>query len=293
MKSGCWQVWVADGRGRFVSKRATTTFGDLDTRPNNALAFIAKATALHNFNGEVNRSGALAQAVLSRSPNFVPAHYSLASSHLMAGRARAALDHLEHAIDLDPFDNLLRLYRVKILYSIGDYEAVRGVANTCVEACRGMQRFWSLAMTGFATPEQLRDDLPKFVEQGRAIGMSAERLALRAELAEAFVFNRPHALQKITDPADMGFPNAAIAARLIGFEEGLRYARVAADRTQADSVIEILNDGRVTFTPEQRADPRYHELFRHPKLVGITRARRKQGVDAGLPVFPVKPYTGR
>ncbi len=61
---------------------------------------------------------------------------------------------------------------------------------------------------------------------------------------------------------------------------------------QPDSVIDILNDGRVTFTAEQRADPRYHQLFRHPKLIKIATARRKQGVTAGLPIFPVKPYTG-
>ena len=49
----------------------------------------------------------------------------------------------------------------------------------------------------------------------------------------------------------------------------------------------------MTFTAEQRADPRYHELFRHPKIARIATTRRKAGVTAGLPVFPVKPYTGQ
>ena len=91
----------------------------------------------------------------------------------------------------------------------------------------------------------------------------------------------------------MDFPNAAIAARLISFDEGMRYARVAVDNSHADAILDILNEGRVTFTPEQRADPRYHDLFRHRNLVKIAAARRKNGVTAGLPVFPVKPYTGR
>ena len=89
------------------------------------------------------------------------------------------------------------------------------------------------------------------------------------------------------------FPDAAIDARLSGFEAGLRTARMALETGHSDSVLDILNDGRVTFTPEQRADPRYHALFRHPKLVRIAAARRKEGVLSGLPVFPVKPYTGR
>ena len=69
----------------------------------------------------------------------------------------------------------------------------------------------------------------------------------------------------------------------------LRETTVACADNKA--VFDILNDGRVTFSREQRADTRYHQLFRHPKLVGILAARRKAGVNAGLPVFPVKPYT--
>ena len=82
-------------------------------------------------------------------------------------------------------------------------------------------------------------------------------------------------------------------ARLVGLDQGLRHARIAADRQQADNVLDILNEGRLTFTPEQRADPRYHALFSHPKLAGIAAARRKEGVLAGLPVFPINPYAGR
>jgi hypothetical protein len=73
------------------------------------------------------------------------------------------------------------------------------------------------------------------------------------------------------------FDDAAIEARLLSFDAGLRLARIAADRRQSDYVLGILNDGRATFTPEQRADPRYHQLFRHPKLIRIAAARRKQG----------------
>ena len=116
----------------------------------------------------------------------------------------------------------------------------------------------------------------------------------RRGIADAVILEKPFIpLAKLETEDEMDFPNAAIGARMISFDEGIRYAGVAAERSQADSVIEILNNGRATFSREQRADPRYHQLFRHPKLVGVVAARRKAGVNAGLPVSPVKPYTGR
>ncbi len=127
----------------------------------------------------------------------------------------------------------------------------------------------------------------------RERGVPEQQLAEDRGIAEHLIFGRRYALPKLEDEGDMDFPNAAIAARLISFEEGLLYARSAADRRQADSVIEILSEGRVTFTSEQRADPRYHQLFKHPTLIHIATARRKRGVTGGLPIFPVKPYTGR
>lgn len=148
-------------------------------------------------------------------------------------------------------------------------------------------------MVGFATPGQYREDFPLIAERAAADGASAADLAKARGIADALILGRSYTLPKFEDEDDMHFSGAAIAARLIGFEEGLRYARVAADRDQPDGVIDLLNEGRVTFTPEQRADPRYHQLFRHPKLIKIAAARRREGVTAGLPVFPVEPYTGR
>jgi hypothetical protein len=208
----------------------------------------------------------------------------------MRGRARAALDHVEQAIDLDPFDNAMRFHRARTLTSLGNYEAVRDAARECVDRCVDVSHIWFLALCGFASPEQYRQDFPAIVAAAR---IPAEFLLETRGIAEAFVLGRPYSPPKLEDPRDIRFSSAAIAARLIGFDEGLRYARSAAAHHQADDVVDILNEGRVTFTPEQRADPRYHELFRHPKLINIAKARREEGVTAGLPVFPVKPYTGR
>ncbi|MEJ7776649.1 MAG: TIR domain-containing protein [Sphingomicrobium sp.] len=272
-------------------RRATARALKID--PANDLALVAKATALLNINGDVDQAIAIVRAVLNRSPNFGPAHYSLASGLLMAGRPREALDHLEQAVERDPFDMLLRSYRGKILYSLGDYEAVRGASKKCREECSGMTYLWFQAMVGFATPAQYREDFPLIVERVIEDDIPEQQLAELRGIAERLILGRRYALPKLQEEGDMDFPNAAIAARMISFDEGLLYARVAVDLFQPDSVIDILNDGRVTFTPEQRADPRYHQLFRHPKLIRIAAARRKERLTAGLPVFPVKTYAGR
>lgn len=54
----------------------------------------------------------------------------------MAGQGREALDHIDQAIDGDPFDMVLRSARAEILYSLGDYEAIRSLVAKCSEGCR-------------------------------------------------------------------------------------------------------------------------------------------------------------
>ena len=279
-----WQQLMTEQR------RARARALELD--PNNDFALISGATALKNFNGDADAALAIDQAVLKQSPDFGPAHYSMAASLWMRGRGREALDHLERAIDRDPFDILLRLYRAQILYSLGDYEAVRSTVQKCPEPCAGIGFLWFVAMLGLATPAEYAEDWPAFVERSRVDRVPPDVMADAKAMADALILGRPYK----AGPADngaVGFVDAAFEARLVSFEEGLRIARIAADNEHADSALDILNESRVTFTPEQRADARYHALFRHPKLIKIAAARRREGVTAGLPIFPVKPYSGR
>jgi TolB-like protein len=280
-----WPQLIAEQR------RATERALQLD--PDNNFALVAKATALKNFYGDADAALAIDRAVLKRSPNFGPAHYSMSATLWMRGQARQALDHLDQAIDRDPFDTPMRFYRAVILNSLGDYQAVRDMALECPAPCGGIGYVWYMAIVGFGTQTELRDDLPAMMEHARANGVPDEQLADGAAIAKALVLGQPHSPLPFKEGEIPEFADAATFARLTGFEEGLRHAHLAADRQQADNVLNILNEGRLTFTPEQRADPRYHALFRHPKLVKIAAVRRKNGVTAGLPVFPVKPYTGR
>ncbi len=276
-----------------ISHQRKATERALALNPDNDLALVAKATAMQNFHGEIARSLAICQQVLRRSPNFGAAHYTLAADLLMAGQGRKALDHLDQAIERDPFDILLRSYRNKILYALGDYEAIRSASGKCGDQCERMTLEWFFAILAFATPAQYREDFPVFVERAADQGRSTAELAEARGIAEALILGRPYKMAKLDVDSVIEFSSAALAARLISFEVGLRYARLATDRLQSDAVVDILNEGRVTFTPSQRADPRYHQLFRHPKLIETVTARRKAGVTAGLPLFPIKVYTGR
>ena len=280
-----WQQLMADQR------RARARALELD--PNNDFALISGATALKNFNGDADAALAIDRAVLKRSPDFGPAHYSMAASLWMLGRGREALDHLDRAIERDPYDVLLQVYRAQILYSLGDYEGVRSTVQKCPAPCAGIGFLWFGAMVGFATPAQYREDSAAFTERARADRVPPDIVADSTAIAEALILGRPYKGQLILDDEIVGFVDAAIVARLVGFEQALRRAAKAADNEHADSLLDILNEGRLTFTPAQRADPRYHQLFRHPKLAKIAAVRRREGVTAGLPVFPIKTYVGR
>jgi tetratricopeptide (TPR) repeat protein len=278
---------------QLVAEQRRSNERALELDPDNPLGLVAKATALKNFDGDVDQALAIDRAVLKASPNFGPAHYSISASLWMRGQAREALDHLDQAIDRDPFDRILPFYRGKILYSLGDYDAIRDESIKCQGQCLALGWYWLLAMAGFATPEQFRQDYPALRKQALATDIPAAVIDEAEAMAEAFIERRPFKPRLVIDPVQGEFPEAAITARFISFDAGLRFAHMVADRGHADGVLDLLNDGRVTFTPEQRADPRYHALFRHPKIVEIAAARRKEGVTAGLPIFPVKPYTGR
>ena len=286
-----WQLGTSWADLKADQKRAAARALELDR--GNDLAQVARATALKNFDGDAERALAIDRAVLKRSPNFGPAHYSIAASLWMSGQAREALNHLDLAIEQDPVDSILRFYRAKILYSLGDYGGVRDTAQNCAEPCLGIGWIWYLAMLGHASEVEYRDDFPALQERAKADAVPAEDLADNRGMVEAFIFGRPHKLTPPDDESAVEFIDAAFDARLGRFEDAIRYARIAADRQQPDNVLDILNEGRLTFTAQQRADPRYHQLFRHPKLVRIAAVRRKRGVTAGLPVFPVKTYIGR
>ena len=280
-----WPQLIADQR------RSRARALELD--PNNDFGMISGATALMNFNGDAEAAVAIDRAVLKRSPDFGPAHYSMAASLWMLGRGREALDHLDRAIERDPYDVLLQLYRAQILYSLGDYEGVRSTVQKCPEPCAGIGFLWFAAMVGFATPAQYREDSAAFIDRARADRVPPNVIADATAIAEALIVGRPYKGQPVLDDEVVGFVDAALAARLVGFEQALHLAAKATDNEHSDSLLDILNEGRLTFTPAQRADPRYHQLFRHPKLAKIAAVRRREGVTAGLPVFPIKTYVGR
>jgi hypothetical protein len=107
-----------------------------------------------------------------------------------------------------------------------------------------------------------------------------------AGIARSLVTNRPCVMRPAPEVA-WGYEYAAVLSRCGRLDDAFRIARWTAGRSQADMVLAILSDGRNSFPPEARADPRYHALFRDfPHLARIEAARRKNGVLGGLPVAP-------
>jgi TolB-like protein len=156
---------------QLIAQQRRVTARALQLDPDNDLALIARATGLKNFAGDAEQALAIDQAVLKRSPNFGPANYSMAATLWMIGRSREALDQLDRAIDQDPFDVLIRSYRAKIIYSLGDYAAVRDAASDCPSQCAGMGFVQFLSLAGFATPEQFAEDRASVAERARADGV--------------------------------------------------------------------------------------------------------------------------
>ena len=89
---------------QLVAEQGRATQRALALDPDNDLALIAKSMMLKNYYGDASQALAIDQAVLKRSPNFGPAHYSMSGSLWMLGRPRQSIDHIDKAIDLDPFD---------------------------------------------------------------------------------------------------------------------------------------------------------------------------------------------
>lgn len=257
--------------------------------PDNLLAETARLAALHNFEGQVEPVLRGAEELLRRAPHFGPANYIYGSSLVFAGRLSEALVRFERVIESDPFNQTVRLSRMATLMDLLDYDAVRAEALACKSKCRAFNGLWFEAMLTLATPEQYVEDFPLLIKNSPNIQPDDQRLS--RQIADAIILGKPFAGRLPEDEAD--FVLVALQARLGSTDRAFEQAREAIELFQPDQALGLVNGSRLNFTPEQRADPRYHALFRHPKLVKLERYRRAQGMTAGLPVFPVKPYTGR
>ncbi|WP_162888120.1 TIR domain-containing protein [Sphingomonas mesophila] len=257
--------------------------------PDNLLAEAARLAALHNFDGQVEPVLEGSRKLLARAPDFTPAQYIYANALSFAGHDREALALFDRVVEADPFNKTARMTRMFAQIDVGNYEAVRADALTCDSDCGGMLNAWFEAMLHLATPEQYARDYPEL--KRRSPNFPAELETLSRKILDAVILGKPFDGNIPVDQAD--FFLVAAHARLGSTDTAFRLADLAIERFHPDQVLAMIGTRRLGFSAEQRADPRYHALFRNPKLVHMERYRRARGKLEGLPVFPVKPYAGR
>lgn len=277
------QLGMTQDELQHAQMRATNRALTLD--PDSLLALTAKSNAHVNFTGATTTGIAIAKKVLKRAPDFGPAHYVLGTHLLLEGRYRESLTHFDRAIESDPYNQIQRLTRMYAYGMLGDYEAVRRTALECEIQCEMFFGHWIRTLADIGSPEAFERDFPMIADRLRPT-MSPEAFAEMSNAVRGFVFNRPFDVSPVEDGA-RGYDFAAILARAGRLDDAFDVARFTAPRSQADEIVMIMSDGRLTFPPEARADPRYHALFRDfPHLRRIADIRRKNGVPGGLPIEP-------
>lgn len=261
----------------------------LQLDPSNLLAEAARLAALHNFDGQIEPVQAGAERLLAQAPDFAPANYVYASSLAFAGRYREAIAHYDRVVASDPFNQVVRTARMESLIDAGDYAAVRKEALDCAGNCERLLDTWYEAVLVLATPRDYAADYPGLEKVSTHV--PPDITLLSRQLADTIIMGKPFT-GKLT-PDGPGYFLAALEAKVGSLDRALEFADEAAASDHPDGIRSLVNGRRLNFSPAQRADPRYHALFRHPKLVALERYRRKSGLLEGLPVFPVKPYEGR
>lgn len=277
------QIGMTAEEIRMLQQRAADRALSLDS--DNLLALTARSNAHVNFTGDAIKGEAIARQVLKRAPDFGPAHYILAGHLALAGRHREALPHYDLAVDSDPYNQTLRFMRMTNYALLGDYESVRRSALECKGECWQFAGEWLRTLVDVGTVEQYERDFPLILEK---FGSSLPSEAVREmkQIVPALIGGRPFSIAPAKE-GDRGYDFAAVLARGGRLDDAFRVARETAKRSQADEVLMILTDGRGSFPPEVRADPRYHALFRdYPHLRRIAAVRRKNNVLGGLPIEP-------
>ncbi len=253
--------------------------------PENILALVARANTHANFTGDVDQGLALARDVVDRAPDFGPSHYILGSMLALAGKTEEAIPHFDRAVESDPYNQIQLYTRTIAAGQVGDYEGVRRTALECRSDCDRFNLLWLTTLIDIGGTVELERDLPDLMRRLDKTIPPEVKAEIR-HVTTALITDKPCQMAPAPEEG-WGFDYAAVLSRCGRLDDALRIFRRTATRSQADMVEALLMDGRSSFPPEARADPRYHAIFRdfaHLRL--IEAARRKNGVLAGLPVAP-------
>lgn len=260
----------------------------LELAPDNVMAIIARGNAVHNFFGDIEGSYEFTGRALELDPDSGLAHYSLASTHVMAGKPQEALAHYDRAIAADPFNRVLKIYRTLAWFHMGDYQSIRAESLACEAPCNGAAFQLFDALLAFGEPFDLERDFPEVLARLEPEIPPETRAEMRAA-ARHFILGEQATMSPPGSDA-FGFNFAVLLANVGLVDEAFEVANRNLDYQQADEILQLANESRFVFPKAVRADPRYHALFAIPRFKAVAEYRRKRGLTGGLPVFPVRQY---
>nr|WP_247714072.1 winged helix-turn-helix domain-containing protein [Qipengyuania xiamenensis] len=285
-------------REEFLAQHEASIAKALEIDPDNFMAQLAEAFAKLGAHGDIPFALEKADELLERRPNDGHAHQLKAYALNMAGQTREAMTHLDRAMDADPFNYWLHVYRRGNLISLNDYAGVKRSALSCRVHCWRAANQWWAALLKIGSRNDYENDIETMAamyDDDRAYysGEAGRAQSLRSH-AEFIFLDRPNPYMRDYD-IDEGSGWGINDWNLLLFRYGYVDAAfdLAMEKVEVAPVGHIgfwLNGGRLAPSEEIRADPRYHAIFEIPRFKAVADYRRERGITDGLPFFPVRPY---
>ncbi|MBO6535610.1 MAG: hypothetical protein JJ966_05265 [Balneolaceae bacterium] len=225
------------------------------------------------------------------APNSSFTHYSLMDYYRMVGDTENALRSINRAIALDPLNTILVRVKSEYAFHLGMDEMARRTVQQC-GGCIPDNIMSTLALEGGI----VTNPLPQLWEK-RSVFMDywdTDLSSIRVIEVDAFL-DTLNVAQRLSDhmqqhPAtytELPLQYASMLAHIGDYDEALR---VLFDGYEKKSLFgTILNEftlreGRKEFPDDFRRHPKYHEFWELPGMPELAKARRNNGVTAGLPL---------
>lgn len=266
--------------------------------PDNVMARRARGNFLLYRRGDVAEAMRISEGLLSEGSNHGQDHALRANALRFAGHYEEALNHIERAITADPFNHGLQYLRRRILIEMGDYQGVIRSVEECRLNCWEAAHGWWEALSQWGSLSAYRRDIEQIAmmfDDDRAYfsGDAGPAESIRSHGRFLFLgVTNPYMDRPSIDwLSASGITHFRLIMLQYGYvDEALEMALRRTDSSSTEEILLLLQDHRLTPSPEIRADPRYHAIFEIPRYQAVANYRREHGLTAGLPVFPVKPY---
>lgn len=264
--------------------------------PDNFMARTAQGYGVLNLKGDVASGLELARELVSERPADTRAQSLMAAAYRYAGDSQKALEHIDRAIAGDPFNFVSHIRRRHLLVDMGDYMSVRQSALSCRSECWLAGVSWFEALTMHGNRSVYFEDIDRIAalyddERAYESGPSRTQAIL---LHGRYLFegeDNPLMRDFRDNASTQGISHWMLMVMKYGYvDAGFSIGMRGIEGAPAFAVIPMLSDHRLTPSREIRADPRYHAIFDIPRFKAVADYRKSNGQEAGLPVFPVKPY---